>query len=68
MNENKALAEHALKEIQQLYRIERMADERNLPFEERAKLREELAAPIMKSLEAWMEKTYPKVLPPEPYR
>ena len=63
MNENKALAEHALKEIQQLYRIERMADERNLPFEERAKLREELAAPIMKSLEAWMEKTYPKVLP-----
>ena len=63
LNENKALAEHALKEIQQLYRIERMADERNLPFEERAKLREELAAPIMKSLEAWMEKTYPKVLP-----
>lgn len=63
LNENKALAEHALKEIRQLYRIERMADERNLPFEERAKLREELAAPIMKSLEAWMEKTYPKVLP-----
>jgi len=63
LNENKTLAEHALKEIQQLYRIERMADERNLSFEERAKLREELAAPIMKSLEAWMEKTYPTVLP-----
>ena len=63
LNENKALAEHALKEIQHLYRVERMADERNLPFEERAKLREELAAPVMNSLEAWMEKTYPKVLP-----
>jgi len=63
LNENKALAEHALKEIQQLYRIERMADERNLSFEERAKLREELAAPVMNLLEAWMEKTYPKVLP-----
>ena len=63
LNENKALAEHALKEIQHLYRVERMADERNLSFEERAKLREELAAPVMNSLEAWMEKTYPKVLP-----
>src|SRR5690554_3217597 len=39
LNENKALAEHALKEIQHLYRVERMADERNLSFEERAKLR-----------------------------
>lgn len=60
---DKVLAEYALKEIQQLYRIERMADERNLTFGERAELREELAAPIMKSLEAWMEKTYPTVLP-----
>ena len=63
LNENKLLAEYALKEIQLLYRIERMADERNLTFEERAKLRDELAAPIMNSLEAWMEKTYPTVLP-----
>lgn len=32
MNENKALAEHILKEIQQLYRIEKIADEQILPF------------------------------------
>ena len=63
LNENKALAEHALKEIQKLYRIERMADERNLSFEERAKLRAKLAAPVMNSLESWMKDTYPTVLP-----
>ena len=63
MNENKALAEHALKEIQKLYQIERMADERNLSYEERAKLREELATPIMDSLEVWVSKTFPTVLP-----
>jgi len=43
--------------MQQLYWIERMADKRNLPFEELTKLREKLATPIMNSLEAWMEKT-----------
>ena len=63
LNENKALAEHALKEIQKLYQIERMADERNLSYEERAKLREELATPIMDSLEVWVSKTFPTVLP-----
>ena len=63
LDENESLAGYALKEIQNLYRIERMADERNLSFEERAELRRELAAPIMLSLEKWMEKTYPTVLP-----
>ena len=63
LNENQALAQYALKEIQQLYRIEQMADEQNLSFEERAKLREKLAAPILLSLEKWMEKTYTTVLP-----
>ena len=63
MNENNALAGYALKEIQQLYRIEQMADEQNLSFEDRARLREKLAEPILISLEKWMEATYPTVLP-----
>ena len=63
LDENKSLAQYALMQIQQLYRIERMADEQDLSFDQRAKLREELAAPILLSLEKWMEKTYTTVLP-----
>jgi len=63
LDENKSLAEYALKQIQQLYQIERMADEQNLSYEERYKKRNELARPIMLSFEKWMEKTYPTVLP-----
>ncbi len=63
LNENKALAGHFLREVQYLYRIERMADERELSFDERVKLRKELAEPIMLSLEKWMEGIYPTVLP-----
>ncbi len=44
--------------MQQLYRIEQMADEQNLSFEERTRLREKLAEPILISLEKWMEATY----------
>lgn len=63
LDENGPLAAYALKEIQNLYRIEAMADEKSLSFEGRAELRMELAAPIMDSLEKWMERTYPTVLP-----
>jgi transposase len=63
LDENRSLAEHALKEIQELYRIERMADKEELSYQERAGLRQKLAAPIFESLEKWMEQTYPQVLP-----
>lgn len=63
LNENQALAQYALGEIQQLYRIEQMAEERKLSFKERAQLRTKLAEPIILSLEKWMEKTYSTVLP-----
>lgn len=55
--------QYALGEIQQLYRIEQMAEERKLSFKERAQLRTKLAEPIILSLEKWMEKTYSTVLP-----
>jgi len=63
LNENESLARYALKEIQQLYRIEQMADQQNMLFEQRAQLREKLAVPIILSFEKWMEKTYTTVLP-----
>lgn len=63
LDENRSLAEHALKEIQELYRIERMADKEELSYQARADLRQKLATPILESLEKWMEQTYPNVLP-----
>jgi transposase/IS1 family transposase len=63
LEENRSLAEHVLKEIQELYRIERMADKEELSCQKRVSLRRKLAVPILDSLEKWMEQTYPKVLP-----
>jgi len=63
LKENKLLSEYFLGEVQKLYRIESMADEQGLSFPQRKELREKLAAPIMDSLEMWMEKTHPTVLP-----
>ena len=63
LEEHKSLAEYALREIQSLYRIEQMADEKDLSHEERKTLRKKLATPILASLEQWMKNTYPTVLP-----
>jgi transposase len=61
--EHRALAEYALKEIQSLYRIEKMADEGKMSHDERKALREKLAIPILDALEQWMKETYYTVLP-----
>jgi transposase len=63
LDENKSLAEFALKEIRRLYQIERMADEKDMKDDERKALREKLAVPILNSLEKWIENTCPLVLP-----
>lgn len=56
LNENKKPAEHALKEIQLLYRIEQLCDQDpEMTPEKRKEKRQELAKPIMQSLKAWME-------------
>lgn len=55
LDENKTAAEYAIGEIQKLYRIEKMCDERQLTDEERKQKREELARPIMVALKVWME-------------
>jgi hypothetical protein len=63
LDENRSLAQHALKEIQALYRIEHMADKEELSYQKRAELRGKLATPILDSMEKWLEQTYPQVLP-----
>ena len=62
-NEDEKRAAYVLGEIQKIYHIERMADEQELSYKERAQLRAKLAAPILDSLEAWMVKTNSEVLP-----
>lgn len=63
LKENQAIAEFALSQIQLLYRLERKADEENISSQERKAMRQQFARPIIESLEVWMEKTYPTVLP-----
>ena len=60
---NRSLAEYALKQIQELYHIEQIADARKLDAQGRCALRQRLATPILDSFEKWMEQTYGKVPP-----
>lgn len=55
IKENKEMAEHALKEIQLLYRIEHDCDERELTAGQRKQERQEKSRPIMQALKLWME-------------
>ena len=55
LDENKAMAQHALTQIQHLYKIERLCDEANLSADERKTKRNELARPIMEAMKLWME-------------
>lgn len=55
LDENRPMAEHALGEIQHLYKIEHMCDDANLSPEERRAKRQELARPIMEAMKLWME-------------
>ena len=55
LDENRPMAEHALAEIQHLYKIERMCDDAGLSPEERKAKRQELSKPIMEAMKLWME-------------
>jgi len=63
LKEDKAGAEYALGQISLLYKVERMADEQNLDYPQRAELRSRLAYPILCAFEKWIVSYYPKVLP-----
>ena len=58
LDENKTLASEALVQIQQLYAIERFADENNLTHEQRATLRKDKAYPLIKRFEKWLFDSY----------
>lgn len=56
LNENREPADHALKEIQLLYKVEHLCDsDPDMTPEKRKQKRQELAKPIMLSMKAWME-------------
>ena len=55
LDENRQMAEHALAEIQHLYKIEHMCDDAGLSPEERKAKRRELSRPIMEAMRVWME-------------
>jgi len=63
LDENRKYAEEGLKQIQDLYRVEQIADRDKLSYEKRASLRQKLSEPVLNSFELWLEKTYPHVLP-----
>jgi transposase len=60
---HKEASEHALKEIQKLYAIERTCREGGITGEERKQIRQEQTLPILKTLQAWMVEQYTKVNP-----
>ena len=61
-NDNKR-AIHMLTQIQKLYALERKADEQQMTVEQRFKLREEQANPILEEIKPWLDKQYSQVLP-----
>lgn len=58
---DKARATYALIKIQELYQLERQI--KVSPVEERLRVREDHAVPILEDLQAWMIAEYPKVPP-----
>lgn len=60
---NRQLAEYALSQIQQLYMIERKANEMQLTYDQRKEIRHTEALPILNSFELWLtehQKELPK--------
>ncbi len=57
------LASEALTMIGKLYDVEREADEGLFSVDQRQKLREEKAHPVIRDFQSWMEKIYSELLP-----
>ena len=66
LNNDKARAELALEKIRLVYDVEHEADDKNLSYEERSKLRIKVSVPILMGFEAWLKAEYPKVMPKSP--
>lgn len=55
LDENREMAQHALTQIQHIYRIEHCCDKASLSHDERKAKRRELAGPVMDAMKVWME-------------
>lgn len=56
-------AGYILSKIQELYQVERLAREKEMPYEERFNLRQEKAVPILEEIKTWLDDNLVKVLP-----
>jgi hypothetical protein len=63
LKEDKSGAEYALEQIGMLYKVESMASDQSMDYEQRAELRKKLAYPIQTAFEKWIVNYYPKALP-----
>ena len=54
-NGTQEMSQHALTQIQHIYKIERQCDEAGLSYDERRQTRQELSRPIMEAMKVWME-------------
>lgn len=62
IKEDKASAEYALEQIGLIYKVEHMADDQQMTYEQRAELRKRLAYPILCAFEKWLVSHYPKTV------
>ena len=63
MGEDKAGAEYALDQIGMIYKVEAMATDKQMDYQQRAELRKRLAYPILCAFEKWIVNYFPKVMP-----
>jgi len=66
LKNDKERSEHALTLFGKLYALERKMENECLCNEEKLKLRQQEAVPILNELKEWMQREYPKVLPNNP--
>ena len=66
LDNDRAKAEYALKEIARLYDIERQARDENMTHAQRLTLRQENAVDILKDMGEWLKENMVKVLPQSP--
>lgn len=63
LKEDKAAAEYALGQIGLIYKVEAMATDQQMNYQERADLRKRLAYPILCAFEKWIVNYFPKAIP-----
>jgi len=63
LKEDKAGAEYALQQIGLIYKVEAMATDQEMTYQERADLRKRLAYPILCAFEKWIVNNFPKAIP-----